>query len=407
MNMHTPTRGRRAQFRGLARLGIALVAIAGLSLLTACEQPNSGIFAGIEREREIENRNLPDNAAANGVARAGDSYFASMGDLYRLPPDSDSSTSDWQPVPQPTGDSTWLSLSVAAQDNTLYVAYQTVAGEAAGVYAYTYDGAAENGKWTWSEEAVYEGTAGPVQRFFSFDTDGDGVTDSVVSLESVQDGTAQDYRLVFDVFGSPTATDNPVNRIIDAAYDTEDDQYWFVSSSYLYVGADAATVARQTSDDLSARSETLTGAAKWAGIEANGGQIFLTTQSGSLIIRDFSEDTATWRDGAISVTDAAPLSDVGYIPAAGDAQIFIGVKTSKEGDGSGYYTMPIDGDTPTRPSNTDPSYESAELSEADIVEFQLFPEEEDALFIVARTADRGMWSRTLSSQGTFTDWRWE
>jgi hypothetical protein len=109
------------------------------------------------------------------------------------------------------------------------------------------------------------------------------------------------------------------------------------------------------------------------------------------------------------VTEAAPLSDVGYIPAAGDnpAQLYIGVETSAEGEGSGYYSMPVSGDAATRPSEEDPSYESAELSEAHLVAFELFPEEEGAWFIVARTSDKGMWSRTLEADGTFTDWRWE
>ncbi|NBC30876.1 MAG: hypothetical protein GVY29_12900, partial [Spirochaetes bacterium] len=107
MTMHTPTKRRRAQIRRVARLGIASVAIGALSFLTACDPPNSGIFAQIEREREIQNRSLPDDAAANSVAYAGDSYFASMGDLYRLPPATGDSASDWRPVPQPTADSTW------------------------------------------------------------------------------------------------------------------------------------------------------------------------------------------------------------------------------------------------------------------------------------------------------------
>ncbi len=121
-------------------------------------------------------------------------------------------------------------------------------------------------------------------------------------------------------------------------------------------------------------------------------------------------DGASWTSQ--TVTENAPLGDPVLLPAigSGERQLYIPALTNDDNEVGGYFVMSRNGDTVSRPD--DPSYVSAELSDAAVTGFQLFSAGSGAYELFARTADTGLWSRSVdtgadSDASALSNWRWE
>lgn len=392
---------------------VLTVAVAAAALLVLGCDHETGIFASLERETEITNRNLRDSTSVAGVARAGDTYFAALGSVYAVsgPLEGDPTTT-WQPLESPGGaEAGWIALSVAGMGDTLYTAFKDAAGAYQGVYTYTPGADAP-----WSSDPIDDGK---IAQLFAFDTDADGAGDTLLGIEEVTgEGVApQTYQVVFDLTGgSPTVAgpdaDSPLrlNAVLDAAYSegdpqATDDEYWILTQDTLYIGADPTSL---TAQDLTGDLEGLAEAPPFAAVHADGEDLFVTNRAGVLYRRLAGDSSWTSHE----VSGGAPLGDPVLLPAIGSAerQLYIPALTNDDNEVGGYFVMTRSGETASRPD--DPSYVSAELSNAAVTGFQLFSEGNGAYELFARTADTGLWSRSIvtspdSDELGLSTWRWE
>lgn len=397
--MHTSTRTllRRSAPGLLMTLAVAL-------FLAGCEQPTNGIFASIQAEEKIENLGLPDDVAVGGVAILDGSYYAGVKSLFTRPVvPTEGSTADWSQVENTPGEG-WTVISLAADGSNLYVSFSDDAGTFQGVYSY--DGE------DWSTEPVDQLAEGSTAiRLLGLDGNGDYLDEEIVLLEEEPQSEGQPrYRLVFDPFGSP-AESGYVSRIIDGVK-LSGGEYWFISKDYFYRGTGAASVAT-TREDPADVSGDISGAGELAGITRDGSDnIYLSAVAG----RVYRRLSGQWDSG--SVTDAAPLRNLTFIPAPGsrEAEIYVGVGRTDDA-GGGYFSSPATADALDfgRPAD-DPSYVSGEISAADVSGFAVFAEsslvsEADSAYgIFALTADYGLWRRALAESGgtaSLESWAWQ
>ncbi|MFW5728291.1 MAG: hypothetical protein ACOCYG_01400 [Spirochaetota bacterium] len=407
-----------APFYRLRRIALpVLVAAAAALLLVGCDH-QTGIFASLERESEILNRNLPDNVSVAGVARAGEHYFAAVGSVWVVSGSLEEAETNWKRVDPPGGDDAgWIALSLAGMEDTLYAAFQDADATYRGVYSYTAD--TDDGEW--SDDPVYDGD---VAELFAFDTDEDGVHDTLVGVRGVtgEDVAPQSYEVVFDLTGSPTvAGSDPendplrLNAVVDATYHADDGEYWIITRDDLYKGPDPSTLAKQ---ELTGNLEDLEGleaAPPFAGLHYDEGDLFVTTRDGDLY-RRLAGGGDTWEK--VEITESGPLGKPVALPGVGDAepQLYIPALTTDDNGGGGYFVMAPDGESASRPTD-DPSYVSAEISTAAVTAFHLFPRTTEGPYeLFALTADTGLWSRTVDpdmdpdtddGSGLSNVWRWE
>ena len=123
-------------------LRVAAAAFALILVLVACSQNPVGIFASIEREREIldDERGLDNDLNVAAMTRAGGKYFLAAGTLYaRDANDPDYEGGDlaqWSAVDPP--DTNYTTNSVVTADlgpgERVYTIFTNLAGDASGVY---------------------------------------------------------------------------------------------------------------------------------------------------------------------------------------------------------------------------------------------------------------------------------
>ena len=399
--MHRPIRTR------YAGLLVPTVLLAGFALLIqGCEQ-QTGIFADIERETEIANRNLSKTAGVSGVAKLGDSYYANLGSIWKLTlTDGDSTNGEWTPTDLPEGlsESTVLGMAVvheATDEPRLYASFSDSSGEPSGLYHRD----ADNDSWTNVEKEG--GYSGPVTTLFAFDTDDNDQNDQLVAL-SPEDGSSNVFSLVFDPEGPGSTKSITVNAVIDAAYLSGDNEYWFLSKNYLYRGTGAGDVVRV--DLSSAFNEEFADVSGFAGIYSRDGDIYVATQSGDVHRRI----NGSWKDKVTLPGDPTPTpADLTVVTELGqsgaDGTLYVAARSNESTTGGGYFTAsPAGTVTPSRP-DADDSYTSADLSEAEILGFHVFDQSfsgTDGRFLFARTANSGLWSKEITAEGP-QDWRWE
>ena len=401
--MHRPIRTR------YAGLLVPTVLIAGFALLIqGCEQ-QTGIFADIERETEIANRNLSKTAGVSGVAKLEDSYYANLGSIWKLTlTDDGSADGEWTQTKFPEGlsGSTVLGMAVvheATDGPRLYASFSDSSPDSSGEPAGLYYRDADDDSW----KMVQDGYSGPVTKLFAFDTDDNDQNDQLVAL-SPEDGSSNVFSLVFDPEGPGSTKSIAVNTVIDAAYLSGDGEYWFLSKSYLYRGTGAGDMARV--DLSSAVSEEFADVSGFAGIYSRNDDIYVATQSGDVHRRI----GGSWKDKVTLPGDPTPtpadltvVAELGQSDAEGT--LFVAARINESNTGGGYFTAsPAGTVTPSRP-DADDSYASADLSEAEVLGFHVFEQSfsgTDGRLLFARTANSGLWSKEITAEGP-QDWRWE
>lgn len=108
----------------LLRGVLAGLLFSGLLLFTACEEQPYGIFASIEREQDVPDSELGENATIFGMAELGSEYWLSYMRVMRRPVNG--SPSDWDEAPHPSGfrSSGDHALSLVGETGTIYAAFR-------------------------------------------------------------------------------------------------------------------------------------------------------------------------------------------------------------------------------------------------------------------------------------------
>ncbi len=393
------TRGR------LVRGALAALLLGGLLLFAACEEQPYGIFASIEREQDVPDSELGEDATIFGMAQLGDEYWLSYMRLQRRPVGG--GPSDWGGAPHPSGFSSSgdhaLSL-VGEPGGAIYAAFRNNKATSWNVFKRE----SVDGDWISLDTQDHE-----IIRLFLIEN-GDGVFELYgAAVAGRSSGEANRYELVHidtdgGIHGSPRDTGSYPVRGGAFFEDADDDhEYTFFTQTTVYQGVSFAALAERASTIITQPR------AAFVFNDGSGDRLYISGQGGVAVSDDGTSFT--------TISGGNTLNGFGVYGSGGVNYLIVGsqdhTRTTRPGDG--YYLVAQDGADSASAAGTRSSlaritgetgnargaqrYEGTLLATAHIRDF-FVPQSNNRVF--ALTVGRGLWSATIESNGELR-WLWE
>ncbi|MFW5742579.1 MAG: hypothetical protein ACOC2D_04820 [Spirochaetota bacterium] len=406
-------------------LRVAAAAFTLILLLVACSRNPVGVFASIEREREIldDERGLDNDLNVAAMSKAGEKYFLAAGTLYvreaNDPDYEDGELAKWTDVDPPETNYTTNAVVTAdlGEGERVYATFTNLAGDASGVYEI--DPADE----TLAESALLEtGDEG---------TAGEDTVASIIDVFVVNDG---DDRLVVSVRESSAADDYTLYVTSDGSEFTELESAqattpWrdaasdgtavaFMSVSDVCVdtdGLDSDNLTTKPAPEL-ASGDRLTGLIYDDSAEGSG-LLWLANDAGRIYTSPLDAGTGWQKSASHDVSSSndtpLPFTDFALVPEDGTTTSLVvgtrghGYRVIGDTSEITYQTLPASPESVVGGSN----YEGSGLADAVVQTFFVDPtrktdypvpaaegngyEKFDGYLFFAGTPSRGLW-RALS-----------
>jgi len=391
----------------LVRATLAGLLLSGLLLLAACEEQPYGIFASIEREQDVPDSELGEDATIFGMAQLGDEYWLSYMRLQRRP--AAGGPSDWANAPHPSGFSSSgdhaLSL-VGEPGGSIYVAFRN--NKATGWNVFKRDSAA--GAWISLETQAHE-----IIRLFLIENGG-GVFELYGAAVAGRNssGEATSYELVqigktagAGVTDTLSTGEYPVRggAFFAAAVGNE---YTFFTQTSVFRGPGPGIGSLTSVDSIITQPRA---AFVFDDGGVDGDRLYISGQGGVAVSDDGTSFT--------TISGGNTLNGFGTYVSGGVTYLIVGSQdqspTTRPGDGyylvaqnladsasaAGTRTTParIAGETGTALGAQ--NYEGTLLATAHIREFFVANSR-----VFALTVGRGLWSASIENNGELK-WLWE
>ncbi len=391
----------------LVRGTVAALLLGGLLLFVACEEQPYGIFASIEREQDVPDSELGENATIFGMAELDSEYWLSYMRLQRRP--AGGSPSDWGNAPHPGGFSSSgdHALSLVGEPGVIYAAFRNNKATSWNVFK------RESSAGDWISLATQDHE---ITRLFLLDNGGTFELFGAAVADRNSNGEANNYKLVQIDTGTPgsggagvTATQEtgvyPVRGGAFLASASATYEYTFFTQTTVYQGSSFAGVAERSSTIITDPQAAVVfndGTSNKLYISGRGGVAVSSdgatfeTKSGGNTLNGFG----TYTSGSVNYLivgsqddDNSSRSGDGYYLVAQDAADGASVAGTR---GS---LARITGETGTALGAE--NYEGTLLSTAHIRDIYA-----DNNRVFALTVGRGLWSASIENNGELK-WLWE